>query len=633
MRTRRGVLPFVRGAVLIGAVLLLSAKLHAQGVFRQPLPGEVYKEFAVTVSLGNDDWRVTDPNINLTTYPAAAAFLPNPSISFTIDDLDQATKAEALFALWGGHIGTTGKKVAFNGNAWITIPELTSTPTAGYNYIHQAMIGVTVPLAHLVQGTNTFTGTNTGQVAPYGFGWGQHGWYDAIIRVYYNPATKTHATGTITSPGNGSSFGDSPTISVGVSGSANRVDVLAYYDGYDTDGDGFYTEYHHDYHRDPSENATIRNHVGTDESSPFSVTWNNTWVPDQSGIKLLARIRGTNNVWYVTPEITNLTLSRGEGSVVLYKPTGIGEREWARGDINGGTQDSYVSIPSLTGASAAVFIARTWNGVDGDGDPSHYTRVNNWYAPAYGDNHYYSLDYLTLPVGSLQTGTNLIQFKSNTTAHHGIEVLWPGSAVAVRFNVPLPIQLTSLSAAAAGESGVVVTWKTLSETNNFGFEVQRAQTQPTDFVPVPGGFVQGAGTTLDPRSYSFTDPAKPAGVVYYRLKQIDLDGTEWHSEAVRVDALTDVARDEVPAAYSLSQAYPNPFNPSTRIRFALPESGQVRLLVYNQLGQVVKELVNGQRSAGYHEVTFDTAGLPSGVYMYRMESGQFVDVKKAVLVR
>ncbi|MCC6396332.1 MAG: T9SS type A sorting domain-containing protein [Bacteroidetes bacterium] len=617
----------------MGAALLLSAKLHAQGVFRQPLPGEVYKEYAVTVSLGNDDWRVTDPNINLTTYPAAADFLPNPVMSFTIDDLDQATKAEALFALWGGHIGTTGKKVAFNGNAWITIPELTSTPTAGYNYIHQAMIGVAVPLAHLVQGTNTFTGTNTGQVAPYGFGWGQFGWYAMVLRVYYNPATKTHATGTITSPGNGSTFGDSPTINVSVNGSANRVDVLAYYDGYDTDGDGIYAEYHHDYHRDASESTTIRNHVGTDESSPFSLTWNNTWVPDQSGIKLLARIRGTNNVWYVTPEITNLTLSRGEGSVVLYKPTDVGEREWARGDINGGTQESYVNIPSLAGASAAVFIARTWNAVDGDGDPAHYTRVNNWYAPAYGDNHYYSLDYLAVPVGSLQTGSNLIQFKSNTTAHHGIEILWPGSAVAVRFNVPLPIQLASLSAAAAGENGVLVTWRTLSETNNYGFEVQRAISEPADFVAVPGGFVQGAGTTLEPRSYSFTDPAKPAGVVYYRLKQIDLDGTEWYSEAVRVDALTDVARDEVPATYSLGQAYPNPFNPSTRIRFALPESGQVRLLVYNQLGQVVKELVNGFRSAGYHEVTFDTAGLPSGVYLYRMESGPFMDVKKAVLVR
>jgi hypothetical protein len=129
------------GALLIGAVGFLSASLHAQGVFKKPSPGEVYKEYMQIISVGSDDWRVTDPNINTTTYPAAAAFLPNPTLYIDIDDLDGATRAEALFSVWGGHIGTSGKKVSFNGNSWITIPELATTPTDPYNYIHQAMIG------------------------------------------------------------------------------------------------------------------------------------------------------------------------------------------------------------------------------------------------------------------------------------------------------------------------------------------------------------------------------------------------------------------------------------------------------------------------------------------------------------
>ena len=635
MINRRSVLRCMLGAIVVGAVGFLSVDLHAQGIFKHPSPGEVYKEYMQIISVGSNDWRVTDPNVNLSTYPAAAEFLPNPTLYIDIDDLDGATRAEALFDIWGGHIGTSGKKVSFNGNNWITIPELQTTPTNPYNYIHQAMIGVDVPLSHLHPGTNSFTGTNEGQFGPYGFGWGQFGWYSIIVRVYFNPASKTHVTGSISSPGNGASFGDNPDIAVQVSGSASRVDVLAYYDGDDSDGDGVYAEYHHDYHRGIYDDVAIRNHAGTDYSSPFVINWDNSWVPDQSGIKLLARIKGDNGVWYVTPEVTGLTLSRSAGSVLLFKPYGIDEREWARGDLGSpaGTQQSYVNISDLTGAASAVFFARTWNGIDGLGDPDHYTRVNGWYAPNYGVSHYYSYDLLSVPVGSLQGGTNLIEFKSNTTAHHGIEVLWPGSAIAVRYGVVVPIQLASFSAAVVEANQVLVKWSTLSETNNYGFEVQKAAEQPTNFQTISNSFVAGAGTTLDPKSYSFIDPVRPTTVVYYRLKQIDLDGSVRYLEPFRLDVLTSAAGEDVPQKYALSQAYPNPFNPTTRIRFSLPQSGFVRIRVFNQLGQTVRELVNEYMAAGSHEVTFDADGLTSGLYYYRMESGPFVDAKKVVLLQ
>ena len=623
------------GAIVVGAAGFLSADLHAQGVFKKPSPGEIYKEYMQIISVGSNDWRVTDPTINLETYPAASEFLPNPTLYIGIDDLDGATRAEALFDIWGGHIGTTGKQVSFNGNSWITIPELQTPPTDPYNYLHQAIIGVDVPLSHLHTGTNSFTGTNAGQTGPYGFGWGQFGWYSIVLRVYYNPASKSHVTGSISSPGAGSSFGDNPTVSVQVNGSASRVDVLAYYDGDDSDGDGIYTEYHHDYHRGIYDDVAIRNHVGTDYSSQFAVTWDNSWVPDQSGIKLLARVQGDNGVWYVTPEVTGLTLSRSASSVRLFKPFGVDEREWARGDLGdpAGTQQSYVNISDLTGATSAVFFARTWNGIDGLGDPDHYTRVNGWYAPSYGVSHYFSYDLLSVPVGSLQGGTNLMEFKSNTIAHHGIEVIWPGSAIAVRYGTPVPITLASFNAAVLKGDQVLVQWTTLSETNNYGFEVERAAGQPANFQTIPGSFVAGAGTTLDPKSYSFMDPLRPAGVVYYRLKQIDLDGSVRYFEPFRLDATTAVADKEIPKSYALHQAYPNPFNPSTRIPFSIPVSGHVRIRVFNHLGQSIRELVNEFRTAGSHEVQFDVDGLPSGHYYYVMESGPFIDAKKVVLLR
>jgi hypothetical protein len=86
-------------------------------------------------------------------------------------------------------------------------------------------------------------------------------------------------------------------------------------------------------------------------------------------------------------------------------------------------------------------------------------------------------------------------------------------------------------------------------------------------------------------------------------------------------------------AFGLSGAYPNPFNPATAIRYALPQAGAVRLVVYNMLGQEVARLVEGLVAAGRHEVVFDGQGLPSGVYLYRLEAGTFVQTRRMTLVK
>jgi hypothetical protein len=81
------------------------------------------------------------------------------------------------------------------------------------------------------------------------------------------------------------------------------------------------------------------------------------------------------------------------------------------------------------------------------------------------------------------------------------------------------------------------------------------------------------------------------------------------------------------------QNYPNPFNPSTTIRYGLPNRSHVSLTVFNTLGQQVSQLVNGEQEAGYHEVNFDASGLSSGVYLYRMQAGSYVETRKLLLVR
>ena len=156
------------------------------------------------------------------------------------------------------------------------------------------------------------------------------------------------------------------------------------------------------------------------------------------------------------------------------------------------------------------------------------------------------------------------------------------------------------------------------EVNNYGFEMQKSPNQPNNYQTISNSFVPGHGTTNVPHDYSFTDTTASIGVWYYRLKQIDLDGTVHYSDGILVDVLTDVEESPFPTAYSLNQNYPNPFNPSTTIEFALPNGRYVSLKVFNVLGKEVATLVSSELSAGRHKARLDASDLPSGTYFYRL---------------
>ena len=98
-------------------------------------------------------------------------------------------------------------------------------------------------------------------------------------------------------------------------------------------------------------------------------------------------------------------------------------------------------------------------------------------------------------------------------------------------------------------------------------------------------------------------------------------------------AVSGVATAGIPVECALAQNYPNPFNPTTTIRYSLPRRAHVTLSVFNTLGQQVAQLINGERAAGNHEVQFSPSGLASGVYFYRIQSGEFVETRKLVLLR
>ncbi len=198
---------------------------------------------------------------------------------------------------------------------------------------------------------------------------------------------------------------------------------------------------------------------------------------------------------------------------------------------------------------------------------------------------------------------------------------------------PLPVQIASFTATTYNQWNVRLAWRTISEVNNYGFEVQRGIDQRGPFGTVDGGFVPGHGTTNEPHTYSFIDTTAQPGTWFYRLKQVDLDGSVHYTDAIVINTLTSVFVQTSPAEFGLAQNFPNPFNPSTKIRYALPAASQVLLEVFNTLGERVATLENGKREGGYHDVEFTNSTLPSGVYYYRLTAGSSVVTRKMVLMK
>jgi 5-hydroxyisourate hydrolase-like protein (transthyretin family) len=198
----------------------------------------------------------------------------------------------------------------------------------------------------------------------------------------------------------------------------------------------------------------------------------------------------------------------------------------------------------------------------------------------------------------------------------------------VEYVAVVPVELISFISSVTGSS-VILEWTTSTETNNSGFEVHR-RTENSEWIKV--GFVNGAGTTTEVNSYSFSDNNLPQGNYFYRLKQLDYSGEFTYTKVV--EAFIDL----IPAEFKLSQNYPNPFNPSTEISFSLPHSEKVSIIVYDMLGREVKTLFSEEVQAGTYNTIWNglnNAGeqMSSGNYIYRMAAGDFIQSRKMIYLK
>lgn len=192
-------------------------------------------------------------------------------------------------------------------------------------------------------------------------------------------------------------------------------------------------------------------------------------------------------------------------------------------------------------------------------------------------------------------------------------------------NDAFPVELTSFTANTSDHE-VVLSWRTATEVNNYRFEVQRSviSNHISKFETI--GIVSGHGNSNSPKDYLFIDSDVLSGVVQYRLKQIDNNGSFTFSKLATIE-------NNVLAKTELYQNYPNPFNPSTAIGFTLAVAEDVTFIVYNSLGQKVSVLIDRKMNAGKHNVKFNATNLTSGLYFYTLQTEGYSQTIKMLLLR
>ena len=295
-----------------------------------------------------------------------------------------------------------------------------------------------------------------------------------------------------------------------------------------------------------------------------------------------------------TPDPTVLTLAQYKADPEMYEGSLVG---FVSLSLVGGTWPAAGSSANLSlsdGADTVVFRIDNDTDIDGQPEPTWPSDVIG-IGSQYDNSVPYDGGYQIFP------------------RYYATDFLPAGTLV--------PVELTSFSANVS-DGNVILNWTTATELNNSGFEVERKA--GGEFQTI--AFVLGNGTTTEQHNYSYADNNLNSGSYTYRLKQVDYDGTFAYSNEVNVEITT-------PVKFELSQNYPNPFNPTTKINFSIPQNSEVTLTVFNVLGQKVKTLVQGFMEAGKHTINFDASGFNSGIYLYKLEAGNFSEVRKMTLLK
>jgi hypothetical protein len=234
--------------------------------------------------------------------------------------------------------------------------------------------------------------------------------------------------------------------------------------------------------------------------------------------------------------------------------------------------------------------------------------------------------------------TNVVK---SATAHSG-SISARGDVIALG-----PGTIQPVLQSGAGGLGTPVSTRYAAVTGWYQLTAVGNDRMSCNFNLFKNGVPIATGATLLPAAASWTQFNVPfgyygAGVPDTCILQIMIVRSGGGSPSVGSWFLVDdlsltgvnaVEEAATPLRFSLEQNFPNPFNPTTVVTYQLPIAAQVRLSIYNLLGQEIAVLVNGQKTPGTHEATFDAANHPSGMYLYRLQAGSYVQTRTMILVR
>lgn len=204
----------------------------------------------------------------------------------------------------------------------------------------------------------------------------------------------------------------------------------------------------------------------------------------------------------------------------------------------------------------------------------------------------------------------------------------------------LPVTLSHFSATLNAQNYVLLTWISQSESNIVGYNILRNSELELSSAVQVSPLIAGTNTS-EPHTYSYCDEElAEQGTYYYWLQSVDMDGTVSFFGPVSVDFSLggETVNPGVPLVNMLDNAYPNPFNPYTTLRYQIADPGNVKIDIYNSKGQMVRSFSDNRDAAGYYQIIWDGKdhsgrALPSGVYLCKMNSGGFSSTKKIVLAK
>jgi len=191
----------------------------------------------------------------------------------------------------------------------------------------------------------------------------------------------------------------------------------------------------------------------------------------------------------------------------------------------------------------------------------------------------------------------------------------------------LPVELIGFFAIQE-DKDVNLYWKTASEVNNRGFDIEIKHGSSNGWKKI--SFITGEGNSSSPISYTYCDKnVEKYKNLKYRLKQIDYDGSYEYSPEISIE-LEEV---KLPTQFTLHNNYPNPFNPTTRISYEIAKENFVTMKIYDMAGREVETLVEQNQQSGIYAMNFDGGDLSSGVYFCRLTSGNNIKIIKILLVK